>query len=1847
MGVVRALVAGIAMFWVTGNAHAEVGDMAETLGFESSATWQMVEGTGGLTSVPALSEGASALQIGGTDWRRIRSSALAFEDVDSSLTVDIALSGDAAGWETVGVVIEVPSAGVYWADLGSHSLAGLLSGQVRSAEFALPLAVREALQTGSSAFINITLNGGQQVTLDRLSLVQEVPEPPASTPQQCQNSDLEVADIHADFRDIWAGREDVATGKRTSQFPEISLEFNRVVDATRLSARLVGFTGAGDGSSNCIDADGNPVAPDRLHQVRLFGGVTGDAWRVALTDSGMHAPLDFNIVAFENIDGLPDVGGAIAAGGDINLQSFSVNQNSQQPLGVVVGGTFSATNGTVHGDIAHGSAPPQLQSVDVTGVQTTELPLDFTLLREGLVALSSALDKHSGVGSVSLANSHLTLAGEEPDLNVFDVDAGLLSQATGLTVSAPSGSSALVNLRGSVVSGGNLQVTLVGIERGGLLWNLPNAGELTLQNMTFPGSVLAPNAVAHLNNGNLEGTLVARSVIGSMEFYDYPLTTWEAFGGGSLGNTFTVRPQGRLRAGCEYTLIIDPFPANAQGDCLATSFAQSFLIEDGVKSPFDREVDRRRFQRAPNVPAYFRARTGVNTLVTEVFDRYAETLRLRPGIDSLRVLGPAVPSRILPEFQMSTVRQYYKGIPVEGFGYLVHQEDDIFRFAVGTILPDINVSIEAVISAEEAVDAAVVEVNPLVRPWETDPDIDPPSSELILRSLGGTSQAADLTLVWRVGFTGIPEAAYADVTADTGTVLVVQPRTARITECTGFDPDVAQFTGEEEVPVTVPFNQAVSLDFSDHTIGLWEQGALEFEAFNTQDQFPLRARFAALNPDNPFDPLVTEYVCRGSDEQTRQVASLHWAIQNAAFMFDDNFGWTGIDGQGQRQLLASVVEVDPDVAEDARPIRTQFLIEKNELIVQDLQLFPGNVAHEYAHGVLHHTRLAPLEERAESGALGEAYGDIMGALAIHAAAPDDSVDPWCMTLYGDACNRNLANPKQSLEALPDTWLGEHWKQEETCRGDNDYCWIHDHSTVVSHWFYNLVNGRSAELVNDNGCASSVTPVGPSFDEALTAAGRVVFDSFAALEPTADFLAARRLTTMVARELIGPNEALSIEKSWHAVGVGEGATPLDYAPADGETDVEPWSTTFRFTVHDEVGPWVLRYSSDPEFQSSSVVQVDDTVEIDGLNYAQAVVTLDAGTKYYWQAREGGEAAEVEGWDTCSTFTASFTTSDKPIHLRVPTQQARDGYYETNNMGQVGWEPVAAASGYQALLSVGNDGCDRPSGDWTAIPLNLFRILYPELFLGQTVDQNLVLDRDPVYLMPGTEIDPDITYHLFVRAMKDGRRGTCNHFEVRKIKLLPFEQLSPLHFETLPFESGGPLVWTPSDGAQSYKVRVTRFVLDEGTETVLTDTVDAEDVVLNDDGYIEHRIDRSATTLRGQMTWSVAAIHASGDTRSGWNPGVPSYTTRANFWNGAERITEGITDMGEHGPPEGDITPVTLVFPTDQEERDTQTCFKVPGNTAGMLWWFGPAGEEADPDEIQDAQVDPDATDEYSLCTDRLELTEDVMVLAVAPYSHIAQDTPVGFGPQDLFVMQTMSCGGVGDQCCEMGDECVSGAVCLDEVCEECGGEGQPCCDGGACDPSAPICDDDGLCVPCGETNQVCCEGGTCDRISACHPETNLCRPCGFENMLCCEGRTCRGSNTSCEVELGLDICKKEVPRCNSTVDEDGGNAAETHDIEMGQTAGRSTLWVNSKTVPDRFRVTYEGTELIYTTCLGTNSLPSSCDTVRGQQVCCDGAGWCSISFAYGPGRDTHITVEVEPNCAGTDDTEWEFRVECPQ
>jgi hypothetical protein len=107
------------------------------------------------------------------------------------------------------------------------------------------------------------------------------------------------------------------------------------------------------------------------------------------------------------------------------------------------------------------------------------------------------------------------------------------------------------------------------------------------------------------------------------------------------------------------------------------------------------------------------------------------------------------------------------------------------------------------------------------------------------------------------------------------------------------------------------------------------------------------------------------------------------------------------------------------------------------------------------------------------------------------------------------------------------------------------------------------------------------------------------------------------------------------------------------------------------------------------------------------------------------------------------------------------------------------------------------------------------------------------------------------------------------------------------------------------------------------------------------------------------------------------------------------------------------------------------------------------------------------------------------------------------------------------------------------------------------------------------------------------------------------------------QMFLDMCQPML--CDSTI-KAGGDAPESHVIDLAKPAGTFDFYYDTATVADRIVVRYEGGVLFDTGCVGAY------DTV-------------SIDYA---GTSTSIEIDITPNCLDPSQsgTVWEFSVSCP-
>lgn len=116
----------------------------------------------------------------------------------------------------------------------------------------------------------------------------------------------------------------------------------------------------------------------------------------------------------------------------------------------------------------------------------------------------------------------VTFTGTDPACNVFTFSATQLATIDQLTLNAPAGSTAIVNVTGSAASLSSFGFFLNGIDRTRVLYNFVDATTLSTAGVGIQGSVLAPWASVTQSGGSIDGQWIVASHLGNIEEHHFP-----------------------------------------------------------------------------------------------------------------------------------------------------------------------------------------------------------------------------------------------------------------------------------------------------------------------------------------------------------------------------------------------------------------------------------------------------------------------------------------------------------------------------------------------------------------------------------------------------------------------------------------------------------------------------------------------------------------------------------------------------------------------------------------------------------------------------------------------------------------------------------------------------------------------------------------------------------------------------------------------------------------------------------------------------------------------------------------------------------------------------------------------------------------------------------------------------------------------------------------------------------------------------------------------------------------------------------------------------------------------------
>ncbi|MBI9070067.1 MAG: choice-of-anchor A family protein [Melioribacteraceae bacterium] len=249
----------------------------------------------------------------------------------------------------------------------------------------------------------------------------------------------------------------------------------------------------------------------------------------------------FNVFVLNDINQpSADTEGRMAVGNNATLANYSVGDKLPNSNGTVdvliVGNHLEYSTGRVyHGNVVYGNSsnlPKTSVSVD-EGTIRKESIIDFAAAEALYLNMTKQLADLDPNGSVELKWGGIYLVGNDPFLNIFEVNGSDLTQANNVDIQVPNGSTVVINVLGDNIkwSGG---LAVKGIESTNVAFNFPDAENITIQGIDVLGAILAPKATVNFIAGVQNGQIICKNIYGSGQFNN------KLFIGDVPGNTTVV-----------------------------------------------------------------------------------------------------------------------------------------------------------------------------------------------------------------------------------------------------------------------------------------------------------------------------------------------------------------------------------------------------------------------------------------------------------------------------------------------------------------------------------------------------------------------------------------------------------------------------------------------------------------------------------------------------------------------------------------------------------------------------------------------------------------------------------------------------------------------------------------------------------------------------------------------------------------------------------------------------------------------------------------------------------------------------------------------------------------------------------------------------------------------------------------------------------------------------------------------------------------------------------------------------------------------------------------------------------
>jgi Zn-dependent metalloprotease len=535
--------------------------------------------------------------------------------------------------------------------------------------------------------------------------------------------------------------------------------------------------------------------------------------------------------------------------------------------------------------------------------------------------------------------------------------------------------------------------------------------------------------------------------------------------------------------------------------------------------------------------------------------------------------------------QHHLMQQYYKGIPLEGLAYRVHEKNGFVTSANGKAIRELDLDVSTILSEEQAFELAVSYL-------QTKDTTVRKGKKLIVSkdyifAPGSFSVAfqfdIDVSLIerWRIS-----------VDAKDGSLI---NKESLVKSCFTSRPQ------EYDTGIGMTNYYGVKTIRVDKSLS----GSSRLEGQTTHGGFIGTYDFRNVSSLALFFNDYTVYQFYSSDNNfnkssQKPAVSVQWAAEQAYEYYYIKHGRNSFDNKGA--AITSYVHVDKDW-DNAAWTRNKLIFgdgsNNNPLVELDV------VSHELTHGVTDYE--ANLNYLYEPGALNESFSDIMAKAVEFATFGDSST--WLLAKhFREGGLRDMSNP--NLKGQPDTYLGDMWYV-----GYEDQGGVHTNSGVQNFWFYLLCEGGSG--VNDYKHSYSVNSIG--MDTVVNIAYRNLTEY---LISSSDFLDCRIGSLLATTDLYGKNSLAyqEVANAWDAVGVID--EPIITSLSLYDTTATTVKLKGSLLPRGDIVSYHFEYGTTPELGSStSTYEYNGTVEgiITGLQsetkyYVRLVATNENGSTY---------------------------------------------------------------------------------------------------------------------------------------------------------------------------------------------------------------------------------------------------------------------------------------------------------------------------------------------------------------------------------------------------------------------------------------------------------------------------------------------------------------------------------------------------------------------------------------------------------------------------------------------------------